>query len=105
MAKRGRARWRRFCEVVALPWSVVGRARLRAGLRFRIGPATFPLAALYRRTWIRRTQVIVVIGSFGKMTTTRAIAAVLGLPTTAVKGWTAEGSSPRSCSGFDEETA
>jgi UDP-N-acetylmuramoyl-tripeptide--D-alanyl-D-alanine ligase len=84
-------RFRRICEVAALPWSVIGRARLRAGLRFRVGRITFGPAGLYRRTWIRGTRIHVIIGSFGKTTTTRAVAAVLGHSPSAAKGWNAGG--------------
>jgi len=56
----------------------MGRKRLRVGIRYRAWPFTYPLATLYRRTLIRRTHVICVIGSFGKTTTTRAIATILG---------------------------
>lgn len=68
----------RFREIVVLPFSTLGRKRLWVGIRFRANRFTAPLAALYRRTIIRRCHVITVIGSFGKTTTTRAIAAILG---------------------------
>jgi len=38
------------------------------------------LARFHRRTFARRTRVVAVVGSFGKTTTTRAIACALGLP-------------------------
>lgn len=41
-------------------------------------PLTWRMAWLYRRTLLRRTRVVVVVGSFGKTTTTRAVAAALG---------------------------
>ncbi|MFC2095659.1 Mur ligase family protein [Candidatus Bipolaricaulota bacterium] len=64
-------------EIVKLPLSSRGRQRLWIGLRFRAWPFSYPLATLYRRTLIRNTHVIGVIGSFGKTTTTRAVASVL----------------------------
>ena len=41
-------------------------------------PLTRPLAALYRRTVLRKVKIISVIGSLGKTTSCRAIAAVVG---------------------------
>jgi UDP-N-acetylmuramyl pentapeptide synthase len=41
-------------------------------------PAMSRLARLYRRTAIRRTRVVAVVGSFGKTTTTRAVSLALG---------------------------
>ena len=41
-------------------------------------PITRPLAALYRRTVLRKVKIISVIGSLGKSTSCRAIAAVVG---------------------------
>ncbi len=48
----------------------------------------WPLTHLYRRTVLRRTRFIAVVGSFGKTTTTRAIACALGQPVRHV-GWNA----------------
>ncbi|MFH1966122.1 MAG: Mur ligase family protein [Acidobacteriota bacterium] len=48
-------------------------------------PLTRPLAALYRKTVLRRVKIISVIGSLGKSTTCRAIAAVVG--DTELKGF------------------
>jgi len=44
----------------------------------RLFSVLIKLARLYRRTLISRTKVIVVVGSLGKTTTTRAISAALG---------------------------
>ena len=41
-------------------------------------PVTRPLAAIYRKTVLRKVKIISVIGSLGKSTTCRAIAAVVG---------------------------
>ncbi len=41
------------------------------------GPLLFFLACVYRRVWIRRCRIIVVVGSFGKSSTANAIASVL----------------------------
>ncbi|MFC2082047.1 Mur ligase family protein [Candidatus Bipolaricaulota bacterium] len=91
MMGQGKEIWTRFCEIAALPFSRVGRKRLWPSIWYRLWPALFPLAGLYRRTLIRRTRVIAVIGSLGKTTATRAITAVLGLPVSRVKGWNAGG--------------
>lgn len=48
-------------------------------------PLTRPLAALYRKTVLRRVKIISVIGSLGKSTTCRAVAAVVG--DTELKGY------------------
>jgi UDP-N-acetylmuramoyl-tripeptide--D-alanyl-D-alanine ligase len=81
----------RVLEIAGLFFSPVGRARLRAGAWFRLWPLLFPLAALYRRSLVRRTRLIAVVGSLGKTTTTRATAAVLGRPVAEVRGWNAGG--------------
>lgn len=41
-------------------------------------PALRCVAILYRRTFLRRTRIVVVVGSFGKTTTVRAVSAALG---------------------------
>jgi UDP-N-acetylmuramoyl-tripeptide--D-alanyl-D-alanine ligase len=46
----------------------------------RLVPALYPVARTYRATALRRVRVITVIGSVGKTTTTRAVAAALDLP-------------------------
>jgi len=47
------------------------------------------LASAYRRTLVRRTRVVAVVGSFGKTTTARAVSAALGLPSPRHVGWNA----------------
>jgi UDP-N-acetylmuramyl pentapeptide synthase len=44
------------------------------------GPAVIALAGLYRRTIVRSTRAIAVVGSFGKTTTMMVTLAALGLP-------------------------
>jgi UDP-N-acetylmuramoyl-tripeptide--D-alanyl-D-alanine ligase len=89
--KHGNAerRWpllHRIGEIAALPFSAMGRKRLWVGVRLRVWPFSYPLASFYRRFIIRRTHVICVIGSFGKTTTTRAVATVLGQSSSRL-GW------------------
>lgn len=83
--------WRRLREVAGLPFSFVGRRRLLASCRYRLWPVTAPIAALYRRSWVPNTRIIAVIGSLGKTTTARAVAAVLGRPPKTIRGWNAGG--------------
>ena len=49
-------------------------------------PVLGSLAALRRRTILRRTTVVAVVGSYGKTTTTRAVAAALGLGEQPLRG-------------------
>ncbi|MBE0616619.1 MAG: hypothetical protein IH608_01665, partial [Proteobacteria bacterium] len=44
----------------------------------RAWPVLFRCAGLYRRSLVRRTRLVAVVGSFGKSTTTRFVAAALG---------------------------
>lgn len=55
-----------------------GRKRLRSSILYRMRTVIIPLAHIYRKTIIRHVKIIAVIGSFGKTTTTRAVAAALG---------------------------
>jgi UDP-N-acetylmuramyl pentapeptide synthase len=57
----------------------IGRRLLMARLWRRSWPFLARLAFVYRRTVIRKTRVITVVGSFGKSTTTCAILTTLGL--------------------------
>ncbi|MBN2577066.1 MAG: hypothetical protein JXP73_21065 [Deltaproteobacteria bacterium] len=57
-----------------------GRIQLRAGLRYRSWPVLSRLAVLYRQTLVRQTRTVAVVGSLGKSTTTRAVAAALAVP-------------------------
>ena len=55
-----------------------GRRQLQIQLFELAGPLLARAAGLYRRTLARRVRVIVVVGSLGKTTTTRAVSAALG---------------------------
>jgi UDP-N-acetylmuramoyl-tripeptide--D-alanyl-D-alanine ligase len=57
-----------------------GRKRLLVSALALARPVSWFLAVLYRRTLARRARVVVVVGSFGKTTTTRALHAALRLP-------------------------
>jgi UDP-N-acetylmuramyl pentapeptide synthase len=57
-----------------------GRMHVRHGIAYRSWPLMSLLARLYRRTLVHDTRVIAVVGSFGKSTTARAIAAALDVP-------------------------
>jgi len=70
----------RIRDLPAMLCTPVGRMHVRHGIAYRSWPLMSPLARLYRRTLARHTRVIAVTGSFGKSTTTRAIAAALDLP-------------------------
>lgn len=68
----------RFTHIPALLSTPLGRRRLRSSVSYHGWPFLAWPAALYRRTLVRTTRVIAVVGSFGKTTTTRAILAALG---------------------------
>ena len=70
----------RLREIPGLLTYPAGRIQFREGLRYRLWPVTSRLAKAYRRTWGRRVRVIAVVGSAGKSTTVRAVAAVLQVP-------------------------
>ena len=78
----------RLAEIVDRLKSAPGRKRLLLAAFFYTWPLLFPLASAYRRTFVRRTRVVTVVGSFGKTTTARAVSAALGLPRD-LKGWNA----------------
>ena len=69
----------RLRDLPAMLGTSAGRLHVRQGLAYRSWPVLSLAARLYRRTVVRRTRVIAVVGSFGKSTTTRAIAAALGV--------------------------
>jgi len=58
----------------------VGRQRLLLGLQQSAYPVLRAAAALRRRVVTPQVRVVVVIGSYGKTTTARAVTAALGLP-------------------------
>jgi len=57
-------------------------------------PALRALGGFYRRTFLRRTRIVAVVGSFGKTTTTKAVATVLGVPEHPMVGGNASSSVP-----------
>lgn len=67
-------------DIPSLFATPAGRMHLRRGISYRLWPLTSRLARLYRRTIARRVCVVAVVGSFGKSTTTRLVAAVLQAP-------------------------
>jgi len=52
-------------------------ARWRGIFLWGMGPFLFVLASIYRRVWVRKCRIIVVVGSFGKSTTASLVAATL----------------------------
>ena len=71
-----RYRWRDFPSMLA---TAAGRSQIGEGVRYRMWPVSSRLARAYRRTVVRGTHVVAVVGSSGKSTTVRAIAAALGI--------------------------
>lgn len=71
-----RSRLRQIPQLLRTP---VGRRRLLRGALARFDRLILPLARWYRRTALRRTRVVAVVGSFGKTTTARAVKAALGI--------------------------
>jgi UDP-N-acetylmuramyl pentapeptide synthase len=69
-------RWHELSELVR---TSPGRLEIRRRLSFPLWPLSSRLARLHRRTLARRTRLVVVVGSVGKTTTARAVAAALGL--------------------------
>lgn len=69
-----------WADLGALLRTPGGRLALRSGIFYRTWPVWSRLARIHRRTLVRRTRVVAVVGSLGKSTTARAIAAALGLP-------------------------
>jgi UDP-N-acetylmuramyl pentapeptide synthase len=70
---RGRLR-----DIPGLLQTPEGRGKIWGGMSYVAQPVTLPFAQLYRRTILRRTRIVAVVGSFGKTTTTSIIAAALG---------------------------
>jgi len=90
----GKLRWslnrpglsRRAVVVYRSLWTRNGRTRLLLSAFALVRPVCWIAADLYRRTLARRARVVVVVGSFGKTTTTRAVRAALGLPASRFVG-------------------
>jgi UDP-N-acetylmuramoyl-tripeptide--D-alanyl-D-alanine ligase len=70
----------RLSHIPALLRTPAGRVQLRGALQFRSWPVLSRLARLYRQTAIRHTRLVAVVGSFGKSSATRAVAAALDMP-------------------------
>lgn len=75
---RGRTLRHRPRDVPALLRTPVGRRELRADAFNRTWPLLSRLATVHRATLARHAEVIAVVGSLGKTTTTRAVATALG---------------------------
>jgi UDP-N-acetylmuramyl pentapeptide synthase len=60
--------------------SRIGHSKLAQGIPFLSWPLLRHIAKLYRLTAARRVRVVAVVGSLGKTTTSRAVAAALSLP-------------------------
>jgi UDP-N-acetylmuramoyl-tripeptide--D-alanyl-D-alanine ligase len=78
------ARWnkesmgRRWKEIPSLVRTPVGRSRLLSAIRGQFWPILLGLAIFYRRTFVRNTKIVAVVGSFGKSTTMRAVTVAFG---------------------------
>ena len=70
----------RLKDIPAMLQTPAGRRQIGDGIAFRLWPLLSRLARLHRRTVGRRTRIVAVVGSFGKSTTTRAVAAALAAP-------------------------
>jgi UDP-N-acetylmuramoyl-tripeptide--D-alanyl-D-alanine ligase len=70
----------RLTDVPAMLGTPAGRRQVADGVAYRAWPVMSRLATLYRRTIASRVRVVAVVGSFGKSTTMRAVAAALGAP-------------------------
>lgn len=70
-----RYKLRQFPALLSTPF---GRLQLRYAAWHRAGPLVYGLASVYRRSFLRSTRVLAVVGSFGKTTTSRAVIAALG---------------------------
>ena len=55
-----------------------GRWMMWRGVVYRAWPVLRPLASAWRRGPVRRTRLVAVVGSYGKTTTARAVAAAVG---------------------------
>ncbi len=81
----------RLIDIPAMLGTPAGRRQILDGVAYRLWPLASRLARLYRCTIARRTRIVAVVGSFGKSTTTRAVAAALaapGLKSMTANAWT-----------------
>jgi UDP-N-acetylmuramoyl-tripeptide--D-alanyl-D-alanine ligase len=67
-------------DVPRLAATADGRWEIGRGVAYRLWPLLRPMAATWRQRALRRTGVAAVVGSLGKTTTVRCIAAALGEP-------------------------
>jgi UDP-N-acetylmuramoyl-tripeptide--D-alanyl-D-alanine ligase len=67
--------WKDFPALLRTP---LGRSQFIFGVWYRSWPLLSRLATLHRRTLVRNTHVVAVVGSFGKSTTVRAVLTALG---------------------------
>jgi len=81
-------------DVRSLLLTPLGWQRIGWWIVFRSWPILRPFAFLYRRLFLRGTRFVVVIGSYGKTTATRAAAAALGIPHEHHIGWNSRGHLP-----------
>lgn len=70
----------RVRDLPAMLRTAAGRKLLQHGIVYRLWPVLSRAARIYRGTVVRRVRVVAVVGSSGKSTTSRAVAAALGLP-------------------------
>lgn len=70
----------RLTDIPAMLVTPAGRRQVADGIAYRLWPLMSRLARLYRRTIGRRTRIVAIVGSFGKSTTMRAVAAALAAP-------------------------
>ncbi|MBI4525206.1 MAG: UDP-N-acetylmuramoyl-tripeptide--D-alanyl-D-alanine ligase [Deltaproteobacteria bacterium] len=68
----------RLFDVPSLFRTPLGRLQLRYAAWHRAGPFLYGIAHLYRTTVLRKSRIVVVVGSFGKTTTARAVISALG---------------------------
>ncbi|MGH7801721.1 MAG: Mur ligase family protein [Thermodesulfobacteriota bacterium] len=65
-------------DIPAILQTPIGPSKFKSTIWRKSWPLLSRLAILYRHTLIRNTRVVAVLGSFGKTTTARAVAAALG---------------------------
>ncbi len=68
----------KLSEVSSLASNPMGRWLLARGVMYRAWPILRVLAGGWRRGPVRSTRLVAVVGSFGKTTTARAVAAAVG---------------------------
>ncbi len=68
----------RLRDMPSLMLNPLGRLTLARSVFQFFWPVFFRVASLYRRTFIRKTRIVAVVGSLGKSTTARTVTAALG---------------------------